>query len=90
METKINELFASDLISKLAPFPYLSQSWQQAKLTQLIQQLTGAINELKKEVYLDAICGDLEISHKLAQELSGKEYSEELLDIIFSKFCLGK
>lgn len=57
---------------------------------QLIQQLTGAINELKKETYLDAVCSDLEISYKLTQELSGKKYNGELLDIIFSKFCLGK
>lgn len=90
LETKINELFASDLINELYPYPYLSQSWQQAKLTNLIQRLEMVINELKKETYLDAICGDLENSYKLVKELSGKEYNDDLLDIIFSKFCLGK
>lgn len=90
LETKINELFASDLINKLSPYPYLSQSWQQGKLTKLIQQLEGVISELEKETYLDALCGDLEVSYKLVKELSGKDYNEELLDIIFSKFCLGK
>jgi tRNA U34 5-carboxymethylaminomethyl modifying GTPase MnmE/TrmE len=45
---------------------------------------------LKQEVYLDAVCGDLEVSYQLIKELSGKEYDGELLDIIFSKFCLGK
>jgi tRNA U34 5-carboxymethylaminomethyl modifying GTPase MnmE/TrmE len=48
------------------------------------------IDELKKESYLDAICNDLEVSYKLVKELSGEEYNEDLLDIIFSKFCLGK
>ncbi|RHZ35703.1 tRNA uridine-5-carboxymethylaminomethyl(34) synthesis GTPase MnmE [endosymbiont GvMRE of Glomus versiforme] len=90
LETKINELFASDLINNLSPYPYLSQSWQQAKLTKLIQQLETVVSELKKETYLDALCGDLEVSYKLVKELSGKEYNEDLLDIIFSKFCLGK
>jgi len=90
LETKINELFASDLINNLSPYPYLSQSWQQAKLIKFIQQLESVIKELKKETYLDAICGDLEVSYKLVKELSGKEYNEDLLDIIFSKFCLGK
>jgi tRNA modification GTPase len=90
LETKINELFAGDLINKLSPFPYLSQSWQQAKLVRLIHQLKVVISELEKETYLDALCGDLEISYKLVKELSGKDYNEELLDIIFSKFCLGK
>jgi tRNA U34 5-carboxymethylaminomethyl modifying GTPase MnmE/TrmE len=74
----------------LSPYPYLSQSWQQAKLIKFIQQLESVIKELKKETYLDAICGDLEVSYKLVKELSGKEYNEDLLDIIFSKFCLGK
>ncbi|RIB09898.1 hypothetical protein C2G38_2207581 [Gigaspora rosea] len=36
--------------------------------------------------YLDALCGDLEISYKFAQELSGKEYNGELLDIILVSF----
>jgi tRNA U34 5-carboxymethylaminomethyl modifying GTPase MnmE/TrmE len=48
------------------------------------------ISELKKETYLDTICSDLESSYKLVKELSGKEYNDDLLDIIFSKFCLGK
>ncbi|KLL04661.1 MAG: tRNA modification GTPase MnmE [Mycoplasmataceae bacterium RV_VA103A] len=90
LEAKISQLFASDLVNKTSPYPYLSQSWQQAKLTNLIRQLQTVINELKKGTYLDALCGDLEISYKLVQGLSGKEYNGELLDIIFSKFCLGK
>ncbi|CAG8798038.1 8013_t:CDS:1, partial [Cetraspora pellucida] len=55
----------------------------QAKLANLIRQLQTVINELKKGTYLDALCGDLEISYKLVQGLSGKEYNGELLDIIF-------
>lgn len=90
LEKKVSELFASDLISNLSSYPYLSQSWQQAKLTQLIQQLEEVISGLKKEVHLDALCGDLEIGYKVVKELSGKEYNENLLDVIFSKFCLGK
>ncbi|CFW92915.1 tRNA modification GTPase MnmE [endosymbiont DhMRE of Dentiscutata heterogama] len=90
LEAKISQLFAGDLVNSLSLYPYLSHSWQQAKLTSLIQQLQSVINELKKGTYLDALCGDLEIGYKLVQELSGKEYEGELLDIIFSKFCLGK
>nr|CAG8551334.1 15248_t:CDS:10 [Entrophospora candida] len=50
LENKINELFASDLISNLSPYPYLSQK----------------------------------ANYKLVKELSGKEYNEDLLDIIFN------
>jgi len=90
LENKVGELFASDLIDNLSPYPYLSQSWQQAKLINLIQQLEVVIDELKKKTYLDALCGDIENCYKLIKELSGKECNENLLDIIFSKFCLGK
>ncbi|CAG8798044.1 6255_t:CDS:2, partial [Cetraspora pellucida] len=58
----------------------------EAKISQLFAsdlQLQSVINELKKGTYLDALCGDLEISYKLVQGLSGKEYNGELLDIIF-------
>jgi tRNA modification GTPase len=90
LETKINELFATNLLINSPNYPYLSQSWQQTKLTKLIQQLERVVSELKKETYLDALVSILETSYKLAKELSGKEYKEDLLDIIFSKFCLGK
>lgn len=90
LENKIEQLFASNLISDLPTYPVLSSGWQQAKLTQLIQQLTSITEALKKKVPLDAICSDLEIGYKLFRELSGKEYQEDLLEIVFSRFCLGK
>lgn len=90
LEDKVRKLFSSDLILNHSSYPYLSQSWQQAKLVKIIQHLGTIIKELQEEAYLDAICGDLETVYKLVKELSGKDYNEELLDIIFSKFCLGK
>jgi tRNA U34 5-carboxymethylaminomethyl modifying GTPase MnmE/TrmE len=78
------------LVLNKPPYPYLSQSWQQAKLVEIIQYLEIIVKSLEEDVFLDAICSDLEIVYKLVKELSGKDYSEELLDIIFSKFCLGK
>ena len=90
LEEKISELFADDLIQNLPSYPYLSQSWQQAKLNNLLEKLKEVVEELKNENYLDALCSDLEKVYKLSKELRGEEYHEELLDIIFSKFCLGK
>jgi tRNA modification GTPase len=90
LETKIEELFSSNLISDLPTYPILSQSWQQAKLIQLILQLKTVVKELEKETFLDAVCSDLKISYRLVKELSGKEHNEDLLNVIFQKFCLGK
>ncbi|KLL02096.1 MAG: tRNA modification GTPase [Mycoplasmataceae bacterium RC_NB112A] len=90
LENKIERLFATDLISNLPSYPILSSGWQQSKLNQIIRQLNSITEALKKRVPLDALGSDLEISYKLLRELSGKEYQEDLLDVVFSKFCLGK
>jgi tRNA modification GTPase len=45
---------------------------------------------LEKEIPVDIIAGDLQNSFHLLRELSGNDYDEDLLDIMFSKFCLGK
>lgn len=90
LENKISKLFSSNLVLNNSPYPYLSQSWQQAKLVKIIQYLEIVVKKLQEEDFLDAICGDLEIAYKLVKELIGKDYNEELLDIIFRKFCLGK
>ena len=91
LENKIGELFALDLVNDLSTSPILSSSWQQARLTQVIQKLEFVIKELKKEAPLDAVCGILEDSYGLVKELNGKDKNNQnLLEIIFSKFCLGK
>jgi tRNA modification GTPase len=90
LEDKIGKSFSSNLVLNKSPYPYLSQSWQQAKLVKIIKYLDTTVDLLQEEAFLDAICSDLEIAYKLVKELSGKNYNEELLDIIFSKFCLGK
>lgn len=93
LENKISEIFASDLITNLSTYPYLSQAWQQSKLKEVIAKIDEVISGLKKkEIYLDALATcELKWIWETIRELSGKECSrEELLNIIFSKFCLGK
>ncbi|CAI2181157.1 20288_t:CDS:2 [Funneliformis geosporum] len=73
----------------LSPKKILRISAKNKQLTELetkINELFAKtiIRELKKETYLDALCSDLETSYKLVKELSGKEYNNDLLDIIFS------
>jgi tRNA modification GTPase len=59
-------------------------------LQELAKKIDEIIQALKQEIPLDVVSGDLKIIFHLLKELSGKEYNEELLDVIFSEFCLGK
>ncbi len=45
---------------------------------------------LEKRIPVDILAGDLQIAFRTMRELSGKDYNENLLETIFSKFCLGK
>ena len=39
---------------------------------------------------IDMLCIDLEIAISLLSEITGDNYSEKVLDIVFSSFCIGK
>ena len=90
LEQRIKKLLAQDLEKIHSPYPFLSQSWQQSKLQELIKQIDEITQALQQEIPLDIISGDFQIVFHLLKELSGKEYNGKLLDIIFSEFCLGK
>jgi len=90
LEKKINKWFGKHLVKNIPDHPYLAQNWQIVKLNSLSKKIKNIMKEIKKGTYLDAICGDLEIIYNSIKELSGKNIKEEIIDIIFSKFCLGK
>ncbi|WNE41456.1 MAG: tRNA modification GTPase MnmE [Mycoplasmataceae bacterium] len=91
LEEKIIEVFSSNiLVENSSHYPFLSHSWQQSKLKAIEKNLKEVKSELKKEIPVDIIAGELQKSFHLLRELSGNDYDEDLLDIIFSKFCLGK
>lgn len=89
LEEKI-ELFFYKEKNESIKFPYLNQSWQQAKINTLINKINSILNELEEGIYLDAICEELENIYYLIRELSGKKYDNKIIDVIFKKFCLGK
>lgn len=92
LEEKIEQLLIKDSRQTLffSPYPFLSQSWQQNKLQELIEQIGEITQALQEEIPLDVISSDLQTALRLFQELSGKECQQDLLELLFSKFCLGK
>lgn len=86
---KIKELFNLNEL-ETSDFTYLSNSRQIA----LIKECVTLANEIYKsneaETPIDLIQIDIQKLWDLLGEIIGASYKEELLDEIFSKFCLGK
>ncbi len=60
----------------------------------LLEEVLNYINEaekfLKEKNLFDISAENLKNAYLKINELTGKEYSKELFDLVFSKFCLGK
>lgn len=86
---KIEELFNLNEL-ETSDFTYISN----ARQISLIKQSLKLINEIEEansnNIEVDLIQIDLERLWNLLGEIIGETYKEELLDEIFSKFCLGK
>ncbi|MCI8330553.1 MAG: tRNA uridine-5-carboxymethylaminomethyl(34) synthesis GTPase MnmE [Bacilli bacterium] len=86
---KIEELFNLNEL-ETNDFTYISN----ARQISLIKQSLKLINEIEEannnNIEVDLIQIDLERLWNLLGEIIGETYKEELLDEIFSKFCLGK
>jgi tRNA modification GTPase len=54
------------------------------------RSMQDAVNALKQKVELDLVLIDLENAWFSLREITGKSGKEDLLDEIFSRFCLGK
>ena len=55
-----------------------------------IKEIIEKIN-LSLEIYpIDMLCIDLERAISLLSEITGDNYTEKVLDIVFSSFCIGK
>ena len=71
-------------------YSYLSS----ARSISLLKQASIALEEVKKGVELnqpiDMVEIDLKNVWELLGEITGDTYSEELIDQLFSQFCLGK
>ncbi len=86
---RIEELFNLKEI-ETSDYTYLSNSRQIALIKQCVS-LANEINESNEQnTPIDLIQIDIQKLWELLGEIIGVSYKEELLDEIFSKFCLGK
>lgn len=60
------------------------------KLKRLQKFIAQALNSLDNNLSLEFVCQDLKDGLMCLDEMLGKRFSEDLLDRIFSEFCIGK
>jgi tRNA modification GTPase len=73
-----------------APGEQITRLRHKNALEQSAQALSRAKEALEREESLEFVSEDLKIALDSLRELVGEIYSEDLLDVIFSEFCIGK
>ena len=68
----------------------ISNARQIATFKKALESLDSAIKNTKKMTPIEMIDVDIKQVWDLLGELIGQTYHDELLDELFSKFCLGK
>ena len=89
LKNKIKELFNMDNISN-SDLNYLSSANQIATLKECLKSVEDIEIALENDLTIDMLEIDIKRVWELLGNLIGESYDEELLDNLFSKFCLGK
>lgn len=89
LKDKIKELFNMEEIEK-GDFNYLSNARHIATIHECISVVESIKEGLKNSLPIDMLEIDIKKIWELLGNLIGESYDEELLDNLFSRFCLGK
>lgn len=83
----LENLYNNDLLKEE---PLLSNERQIGLLNQAKQDMLRAKEAMEMEMEPDLIEIDIQSAHDHLKEILGEVHREDLLDTLFSKFCLGK
>jgi tRNA modification GTPase len=89
LEAKIADLVYQGKISSGEPV-IVSNSRHISAMREAQKLIAGALNSLDNKLSLEFIAQDIKESLGYLDEILGKRFSENLLDKIFSEFCIGK
>ena len=89
LKDKIRELFNLGEI-ETSNLNYLSNSRQISLVKKSIEVLNNCLEQINNNVEIDLLAIDIKECYDLLGEIIGRTYKDELLDEIFSNFCLGK
>ena len=89
LKSKITKMFNLEEIKK-KDYNYITNTRQIAKIKECLNKIQDIKDSLNNNIPLDMIEIDLRDIWNILGEIIGESYSEELLDELFSKFCVGK
>ena len=89
IKDKIIEIFNLDKIST-NDMSYLSNARSISLLNKSLNIINECIENIKDEAPIDIIELELKECWNILGEIIGETYTDELIDEIFSRFCLGK
>ena len=89
LKNKISEMFNLGEITT-NDMTYLSDARSISLLKKSLDIINDSINNLEKGTPIDIIEMDLKNCWNTLGEIIGETYTDELIDEIFSRFCLGK
>jgi tRNA modification GTPase len=89
LKLKIRELFNMDSIEK-SDLNYLSSAREISTIKTVLKMINDIEVGLKNNVEIDMLEIDIKGIWELLGKLIGEIYDDELIDNLFSRFCLGK
>ena len=89
IKNRISEIFNLEKI-ETQDMSYLSNARSISLLKQSLNKINECINNINNGVPVDIIELDLKETWNTLGEIIGETYTDELIDEIFSRFCLGK
>ena len=89
LRAEIKKIFHLEQIEQ-TDYTYLSSARSISLLKQSLQALQAVKEGIAQSLPIDMIEIDLKNAWNLLGEIIGETYTEELLDEMFSRFCLGK
>ena len=89
IKNRISEIFNLEKI-ETQDMSYLSNARSISLLKQSLNKINECINNINNGVPIDIIELDLKETWNTLGEIIGETYTDELIDEIFSRFCLGK
>lgn len=89
LKNKISDLFNLDSLPK-KDFTYISNARQLSLIEKVKNSIESAIISIEAGIPVDVAIIDIANARIYLGEILGEVYDEELIDELFSRFCLGK
>ena len=89
LKSKISDIFNLKEIEN-SNYEFISNARQIALMNKCINNIKDIYGSIDKDMPVDMIEIDIKELYNNLNEITGESFREELLDEIFSKFCLGK